>query len=247
MRSTDAEKKEREIAAVRTVFARVLGGEIGVTFRQHETPDVLADLPDGTGVAVEVVEPANERLAESMASLARLKAAVIEAARAAKVDVNIHMRSNNGFIPNVDRKTLARAVTAIIALAVEHAAGGAGSAVYDGSVLYARGIPALYEIRMWSSESPMVLTGTTTRESGGSVRERVQTAIKDKSAKIDAYRAGAPSRPVWLVVAAGLRFASGTQSEAVVNEDYESAFDRTFYVDAYDKTAFELRTRSVQP
>ena len=46
--------------------------------------------------------------------------------------------------------------------------------------------------------------------------------------------------PIWLLMVAGVRFASGVWSDTVRSRTFTSDFDRLFYVDGYDGGGFQV-------
>jgi hypothetical protein len=83
--------------------------------------------------------------------------------------------------------------------------------------------------------------------SGSAVGRRapfVQQCIDRKSAKIAEYRARLPGRPIWLLLVAGVAGRSAVWSVVLEGQAYSSAFERTFYLDAYDGRFIELTGRA---
>lgn len=72
----------------------------------------------------------------------------------------------------------------------------------------------------------------------------IQNAINGKNQKIDEYRRNAQAAKVWLLVVADGELGGVQFVRRVERQTYQSCFDRTLFLEAYEGRCFDLQTRA---
>ncbi|NOY94132.1 MAG: hypothetical protein GXP55_23350 [Deltaproteobacteria bacterium] len=231
--------KAAERAALELLMAKV---DIGVDVAHivtREAPDFVLELSDGSCVGVEVVELADEAIANGMGSYGHLKRGVRERLEDRGIKVGICLSAHTERLAEMAGASWKPEADGIVRLARGHVDAECRDHTYEGAALDGYGVHYLDSVSMSASDEPWV--GTGAHGPGRRLVAQAHRHVVNKNAKLPKYRANVDG-PIWLVLVGGGRLASGTWSVMIRDLTFRSDFDRTFYVDHSDSTAFEVST-----
>lgn len=210
------------------------------SIEQRESPDFLMRFTDGHCAGIELVELADNGHAAGAAALRRLCGDVEDELKRRGLRAWVLLQSGDGFLPLLAPHVRANR-DAIVELVAEQIAHDGRLRRYRSGELRKRGVQFLTLVGVKAADDLTV--GPTTHLMGFGTPDFVQAAIRRKEGKLSEYRQNiGEALDVWLLMYAGTRPASGVWCQNVRGKTFVSAFDRTYYLDAFDDACFQVTT-----